>query len=95
MRRARSPWGPPQRRHFRLDGVRPGCRVAECRRRVTEITPTGPDDVGERRGEVGLAGPLFGLHGDGPCEPPAPGCIYKDAPDPCDATSYYAIGEEG
>jgi hypothetical protein len=30
-------------------------------------------------------------------EPEAPGlaCIFGDAPDPCDITSYYGMGEEG
>ena len=26
---------------------------------------------------------------------PVSGCIYKDAPDPCDASTLYGIGEEG
>ena len=34
------------------------------------------------------------MGGDEACEAPVAGCIYKDAPEPCDATSYYAIGEE-
>ena len=28
-------------------------------------------------------------------EAPVAGCIYQDAPDPCDATTFYGIGEEG
>ena len=28
-------------------------------------------------------------------EAPAVGYIYQDAPDPCDATTWYGIGEEG
>ncbi len=26
---------------------------------------------------------------------PAAGCLFKDAPDPCDVTTFYAVGEEG
>ena len=29
-----------------------------------------------------------------PGETPVVGCIYKDAPDPCDASTLYGIGEE-
>ena len=28
-------------------------------------------------------------------EAPVAGCIFSDKPDPCDATTFYAIGEEG
>ncbi len=29
-----------------------------------------------------------------PEDAPAPACIFKDQPDPCDVTTYYAVGEE-
>ena len=30
-----------------------------------------------------------------PCEAPRPACLFSDNPDPCDATTFYAVGEEG
>ena len=34
---------------------------------------------------------------DGSAEAPATGCFFHDkpAPDPCDVTTFYAVGEEG
>lgn len=30
-----------------------------------------------------------------PCEAPLPACVFSDNPNPCDVTTFYAVGEEG